>query len=91
LTSGPSSLLQIALDEQGRSVADLQVSDVIHKVYAKVDEAGTEAAAATLVAVQFKRAVARPRRASLLSLFSCWLLSFVCACLLPSGDATAGG
>jgi serine protease inhibitor len=44
-----SNVLQIAEDEQGRPIGDLQVSDVIHKVYIKVDEEGTEAAAATAV------------------------------------------
>ncbi|KAI7837490.1 hypothetical protein COHA_008681 [Chlorella ohadii] len=42
-------ITQIAEDEQGRPIGDLQVSDVIHKVYIKVDEEGTEAAAATAV------------------------------------------
>lgn len=39
----------IAADSQGNAVGDLFVSDVLHKVYAKVDEAGTEAAAVTAI------------------------------------------
>ncbi|EFN56639.1 hypothetical protein CHLNCDRAFT_51632 [Chlorella variabilis] len=39
----------IAADSQGNAVGDLFVSDVLHKVYAKVDESGTEAAAVTAI------------------------------------------
>ena len=41
------------------SEGDLGVSDVVHKVYVKVDEAGTEAAAATAV-VMMRMAAMRP-------------------------------
>lgn len=50
----PGDFTQIA-----EGVNDLMVSDVIHKVYAKVDEQGTEAAAATAV-VMVRSAFIRP-------------------------------
>ncbi|KAI7837489.1 hypothetical protein COHA_008680 [Chlorella ohadii] len=43
-------LTQMA-DINGQPATDLQVSDVIHKTYEKVDELGTEAAAVTVIAV----------------------------------------
>lgn len=42
-------ITRIAADGSGNALRDLFVSDVLHKVYAKVDETGTEAAAATAV------------------------------------------
>lgn len=53
-------LSRIATESSGAVVADLQVSDVIHKVYAKVDEEGTEAAAATAV-IMVRSMMPRPR------------------------------
>ncbi|KAL4429192.1 hypothetical protein ABPG77_010171 [Micractinium sp. CCAP 211/92] len=53
-------LTRIAAEPGGAAVADLQVSDVVHKVYAKVDEEGTEAAAATAV-IMVRSMMPRPR------------------------------
>ncbi|KAL4443399.1 hypothetical protein ABPG75_011136 [Micractinium tetrahymenae] len=53
-------ITRIAANSSGAAVGDLMVSDVIHKVYAKVDEEGTEAAAATAV-VMVRSMMPRPR------------------------------
>lgn len=53
-------LTRIAAVSGGVGVSDLQVSDVVHKVYAKVDEEGTEAAAATAV-IMVRAMMPRPR------------------------------
>ena len=45
----PGDLTRAAVDAGGSPVPDLAVSDVLQKVYVKVYEEGTEAAAATAV------------------------------------------
>lgn len=53
-------ITKIAADSSGKPVDNLLVSDVVHKVYAKVDEAGTEAAAATGV-IMMRSAMLMPK------------------------------
>ncbi|PSC75539.1 ase inhibitor I4 serpin [Micractinium conductrix] len=56
----PGDVTKMATTKGGTPVDDLYVSAVIHKVFAKVDEAGTEAAAATAV-VMMRAAMPLPR------------------------------
>lgn len=56
---GVGDLTQIAKDSAGNAVTDLVVSEVVHKVYCKVDEQGTEAAAVTGI-MMMRAAIMKP-------------------------------
>lgn len=60
-TMGMPTAFSDAADFSGISSAGLAISDVIHKAWAKLDEAGTEAAAATAVVMRATSIEVEPR------------------------------
>jgi hypothetical protein len=79
----------MATDSAGDPVTSLAVSDVLHKVYEKVDEKGAEAAAVTAVAVATSAIV--ETKCAIRAACRVLLAAFtkVYRCSLPRDDATS--